>query len=595
MKNKIFILPIIVFLIIANLFLVSAVWINSTGENQNKDYLNGNFTAYYKLESTSIIDALTGNYNGTGSSSSVTGYYNNGIEINTTSTYFTIPDSVGSNFSIAGWLFWKRDGGDSVVQRLMCDSSEANNDIFINYGTSVITMSASGTGQVTAGTMPEDVWTHFVYTCEDGNESLYLNGLIRASTNDGCNLGTSLTMGAFNTGIRRISGIFDEVAVFNKSLNNTEVLDLNNSIFYNLTAVGEEVLTLEAISSSPANNTETNGNVINYTADISCSEGCANATLYFKNSTDTIHSVFTDLTSLSSISLGNEVNLSSYGSDGYYYWYYDVFDILANTNTSEERDIIVDIHSPTITWNDPATDVFTESSTYQLNISVGNLNLDAVNVSVFNSTNDLTYMNLTTGINSSDFQIDDIVPLDLGENTIEIYAIDYALNTEYQTKSITRQVAPTITIVIPEQDENYTSISTLDYTYTGDCESVWYSLDLGVTNSSVGICGENFTGLSASVGENTWIVYINNSVGTEDSDSVTFNYIVEGEPAYQSGTIYLLLRNSGAGIGVFLQYITLALPTLLLALIIISGVAGIIVGIIFLVNGLAKALTFRSK
>jgi len=55
------------------------------------------------------------------------------------------------------------------------------------------------------------------------------------------------------------------------------------------------------------------------------------------------------------------------------------------------------------------------------------------------------------------------------------------------------------------------------------CDSIWYSLDLGQTNSSRADCGTNWSSLTASEGSNTWTVYGNLTDGTLHNDTVTFS------------------------------------------------------------------------
>jgi len=83
---------------------------------------------------------------------------------------------------------------------------------------------------------------------------------------------------------------------------------------------------------------------------------------------------------------------------------------------------------------------------------------------------------------------------------------------------------PTLSILFPTS-ANYSSIITeINYSVsnaTYPLDACWYSLDNGLTNTTI-TCGENITGISSSEGNNTWIVYVNDTEGLTDSDSVTF-------------------------------------------------------------------------
>jgi hypothetical protein len=122
--------------------------------------------------------------------------------------------------------------------------------------------------------------------------------------------------------------------VFAYDSENSESLAPYLNITYSLTPLFSQELI------SPVNNTQTNS-LINYTANFSCYHGCLNATLYFLNDTSVIHSVFTNLTGISEITLGNEVNLSDYATEGSYTWFYDIYDIEGNNEITENRTIIV--------------------------------------------------------------------------------------------------------------------------------------------------------------------------------------------------------------------------------------------------------------
>jgi len=100
------------------------------------------------------------------------------------------------------------------------------------------------------------------------------------------------------------------------------------------------------------------------------------------------------------------------------------------------------------------------------------------------------------------------------------------LNTICQNESIELDTtSPVVDVTYPVESAWYdTATLDLDYTYTEiNCDSAWYSLDAGATNSSPTSCGQNWTSLTASVGSNTWTVYVNDTVGHESSDSNIFN------------------------------------------------------------------------
>jgi parallel beta-helix repeat protein len=84
--------------------------------------------------------------------------------------------------------------------------------------------------------------------------------------------------------------------------------------------------------------------------------------------------------------------------------------------------------------------------------------------------------------------------------------------------------APTLSIDYPVEGTNYSvNVTKFNYTYSDDnVGSCWYSVNGGLTNQSVQAAGTNFTGLSGTDGNNTWTLYCNDSVGNNNSASVTF-------------------------------------------------------------------------
>jgi len=128
----------------------------------------------------------------------------------------------------------------------------------------------------------------------------------------------------------------------------------------------------------------------------------------------------------------------------------------------------------------------------------------------------ITNTTITCGQNISSSSIE-------GSNTWTVYANDTSGNENSDSVTFVQDIpTPTISMAYP-LNTTYTFVVTdLNYSVSGDIDVCWYSLDKGATNSSTQTCGTNWTGLSSIEGSNTWTVYVNNSVGEENLDSVTF-------------------------------------------------------------------------
>ncbi len=124
------------------------------------------------------------------------------------------------------------------------------------------------------------------------------------------------------------------------------------------------------------------------------------------------------------------------------------------------------------------------------------------NVSVGASTSNLTItFNTASGFYS---------PLAIGNITIDGFI-----------------VFPSVTMTYPQNITYNINVSDINYTLRNNnkntvSESCWYTNDSGVTNSSIAAAGVNFTKVLSSEGSNTWTVYCNNSIGLENSSTITF-------------------------------------------------------------------------
>lgn len=110
--------------------------------------------------------------------------------------------------------------------------------------------------------------------------------------------------------------------------------------------------------------------------------------------------------------------------------------------------------------------------------------------------------------------------------TFRLEAVNATLDAVNSTSDISMVVDttnPLINSVYPTNISYATSPTSFNYTYTEiNCENVWYSNDSGVTNYSVQSCGVNFSSMVVVENSNTWIVYMNDSAGNENSSSISF-------------------------------------------------------------------------
>jgi len=165
---------------------------------------------------------------------------------------------------------------------------------------------------------------------------------------------------------------------------------------------------------------------------------------------------------------------------------------------------------------------------YTFNLGVGSIDSCwySLNLGVTNSTRQNCGVNWT-GLTSSE-----------GSNTWTVYANATTGEMGNTTVTFTINTSPIIVIAYPKS-EIYIA-STLDLNYSASTgatlDSCWYSLDGGTTNSTRQNCNTNWTGLTATDGSNTWIVYGNTTDGILGSNYTTFNSstFVENSITYNS-------------------------------------------------------------
>ncbi|MBU4069594.1 MAG: DUF2341 domain-containing protein, partial [Nanoarchaeota archaeon] len=140
---------------------------------------------------------------------------------------------------------------------------------------------------------------------------------------------------------------------------------------------------------------------------------------------------------------------------------------------------------------------------------------------------------------------------------------DYVLNTtgginwtsnismDTETLTVNDNIYPQINLTSPNNITYSANRTELNYTYTEtNCDSVWWSNNSGVWNSTREDCGVNWTGLSSVEGSNTWTVYINDTSGNENSSSVTFTvdavspyYITDCQTLDEENAVYYLTNS----------------------------------------------------
>lgn len=204
---------------------------------------------------------------------------------------------------------------------------------------------------------------------------------------------------------------------------------------------------------------------------------------------------------------------------------YGTYDYVLNSTGGVNWTSNASIDSQTLTVNDIILPII--SIVYPQNISY-NVNVSELNYTYTETNPDKCWWSNNSGVWNSTLQTcgtnwTSLTSIE-GSNTWTIYMNDTSGNENSTSITFFKDtVIPQINIVYPTNITYAINVSELNYTYTEVNPSrCWYSNDSGVTNSSDVSCGTNFTDVISMEGSNTWILYMNDTVGNENSTSITF-------------------------------------------------------------------------
>jgi len=332
----------------------------------------------------------------------------------------------------------------------------------------------------------------------DAGTQIYLNGTLALGMGDiELHLGETL----INSGESPLSNLtnFTSEGTFNVSTiysGNENYTESTETFFVNVTPADTSAPFLE-ISYPLAQNYTTNVSELNYTVADENLQSCWYSTdLGITNN---------------SITCGNNVSglISNEGSNT---WKVYANDTTGNLNTSSVT-FFKDTLNPSISMIYPLGQNYTIDVT-DLNYTVSDANLQSC---WYSTDSGVTNVSVTCGVNVSGAISNE------GSNTWTVWANDTFGNLNFSSVTFFKDtIIPDLEIAYP-LSQNYTvNVSELNYTVSdANLQSCWYSLDGGLSNSSVA-CGNNVSELISNEGSNTWKVYANDTTGNLNTSSVTF-------------------------------------------------------------------------
>ena len=232
-------------------------------------------------------------------------------------------------------------------------------------------------------------------------------------------------------------------------------------------------------------------------------------------------------------------------SDGSHAWYVQCTDNAGNTGTSVTSGFTIATYAPSVTLDSPADLSISNSSAVSFSFTAVDNGSPTMDCSLYldnvlNQANASTLNDTPTAFPSS--AIPD------GNHSWYVQCMNDVNNTG---ESVTRNFivdtsAPALTVQNPVGGSFYSSANiSLDYSVSDpDLQSCWYTINAGATNTTLPGCPN--TSFIASAGNNTIIVYANDSAGNQNSSTVAFTVVTAPPSVLLNSPANLSLSNSSA-------------------------------------------------
>jgi hypothetical protein len=202
-----------------------------------------NFNVYELPASAGVVEDSSGvGSNGTKCGTTVVaGKFNGAFEFDGLTDFVDCGDDASlpqtTPFTVSTWVKLKRlNQGWKVVTNTYIDISHVTLSIFFSDDNRFSFTTANGTwnptGDLKTGAVSANQWYHVVAVWNGTTKLIYLDGDLSNSTNPADNYRPGGGTGNFSLGARLsdphycLDGVIDEVAIWNRSLNATEIKDL---------------------------------------------------------------------------------------------------------------------------------------------------------------------------------------------------------------------------------------------------------------------------------------------------------------------------------------------------------------------------------
>ncbi|KKN09624.1 hypothetical protein LCGC14_1044790 [marine sediment metagenome] len=308
--------------------------------------LNVDLFAYYKFDGD--VNDSVGNFNGTNQGTTNTsGIINSARAFDGVNQFIQVLnfDTTLDAYSISFWMEWD-DLGTSNVQMITEITDGTGKMVLHTGGVATNNLRFSMDSGQPAGTWDVGVNSvisglqHYVFTFDGtDNVSFYRNGTFITSATRAW---TDVFIDDFNFGIRGVStldfdGKLDEIGMWNRTLNSSEVAQLYNN------GTGISFSSLAITINNPADNSGFSATNVTFNATIESSSTITNVTLFIdgivnESNTSGVQGVYLF-----------EKNFS----DGTFTWNLKVTDDLPSSVNSTLRTFTIDLLNPTVIINSP--------------------------------------------------------------------------------------------------------------------------------------------------------------------------------------------------------------------------------------------------
>ena len=354
---------------------------------------------------------------------------------------------------------------------------------------------------------------HIVLVRNDTDVSLFHNGVLlgrKTADVDVSNSDVTLGDGQLR-GISDLTGMMDEIYLWNRSLSDAEAINLYDS---GTGTFWEDIIDItppSVINNTPLN--QTYGTIeIQFNVTATDDGNTVDTCLYSLNNGTTNYTMI-------NVTADEWTDTNSSMLEGDHVVVFYCNDTLNNLNNSESVtfNIFLDIINPEVTIAYPENTTYTDD-VVDINITFVEANPDKCWYSNDSGVTNSTGQDCTANFSAMTFG--------QGSTTIVVYINDTSshMNESEPITFYVDSVLPVIEIVTPANETTTIDINLdVNYTYTEtNPDSCWWSEDRGTTNNSLTDCTTNITGETWIEGNHTIFVYVNDTLGNENVTSVFF-------------------------------------------------------------------------